>query len=186
MKIKGYIRTFIDSFLKYITYRIGFVPSHSFRNLVYRHILLVKMQKHSIIYFGAEIRASERLHIGEGSVIGDNNLLDARNGIYIGNNVNLSSDVHIFTQQHDHRDSNFACNSTPMFRVQIDDRAWIGPDTTILPRVRIGEGAVVAAGAVVTKDVAPFTIVAGIPAKKIGERNTNLVYELGRQLTLFY
>lgn len=61
----------------------------------------------------------------------------------------------------------------PIFRctqkkrsVVIGDRAWIGSNVTILPNVHIGEGAVCCAGSVVTKDVAPFDIVAGIPAKK--------------------
>lgn len=49
---------------------------------------------------------------------------------------------------------------------------WIGANATILKGVTIGEGAVVAAGAVVTKDVAPYTIVGGVPAKYIGDRFT--------------
>ena len=62
--------------------------------------------------------------------------------------------------------------------MEIGNRAWIGPNTVILHSVHIGEGAVVAAGAVVTKDVEAFSIVAGIPAKKIGERNKNLKYKM--------
>ena len=54
---------------------------------------------------------------------------------------------------------------------------WIGAGATILKGVDIGEGAVVAAGAVVTKNVAPYSIVAGVPAKKIGERNKELDYK---------
>lgn len=55
---------------------------------------------------------------------------------------------------------------------------WIASRVTILPGVTIGEGAVVAAGAIVTKDVEPYSIVAGVPAKRIGERNKNLEYTL--------
>jgi len=54
--------------------------------------------------------------------------------------------------------------------VVIEDGAWIGANAVVLPGVRIGQVAVVAAGAVVTKDVAPFTIVGGIPARLIRER----------------
>ncbi len=60
----------------------------------------------------------------------------------------------------------------------VDDRAWIAFGAIILPGVTIGEGAVVAAGAVVTRDVAPFTIVAGAPAKEVGTRNRDLNYRL--------
>jgi len=138
------------------------------------------------VFYGCEFRATEKLTIGQGTVIGDRCLLDARNGIIIGNNVNLSSDVHIFTEQHDHRDPLFRCNSTRDFRVLVDDYVWIGPDTTILPRVHIGKGSVIAAGAVVTHDVPPYTIVAGIPAKKIGERNKDLRYTCGGFIKWFY
>ncbi len=109
-----------------------------------------------------------------------------RDGIRIGCNVNLSSDVHIYTEQHDHRDPWFRCNSDGSFGVTICDRAWIGPDTTLLPGVTVGEGAVVAAGAVVTGDVAPYTIVAGIPARKIGDRNRDLRYEFTGRPVPFY
>ena len=59
-----------------------------------------------------------------------------------------------------------------------EDRAR--PSSSRCPWRHVGEGAVVAAGSIVTKDVAPFTIVAGIPAEQIGERNRDLTYELGR------
>ena len=51
--------------------------------------------------------------------------------------------------------------------VHIEDKAWLGSNVTVLPGVTIGEGAIVAAGAVVTKDVEPGTIVGGVPSKLI-------------------
>ena len=62
-------------------------------------------------------------------------------------------------------------------KVIIESRAWIGPNVIILPGVHVGEGAVCAAGCVVTKDVEPYSVVAGIPAQKVNERPRNLVYE---------
>jgi len=63
----------------------------------------------------------------------------------------------------------------------IEDYVFIGPRTIILPGVKIGKGAVIAAGAVVTKDVPPFAICGGVPAKIIGERRLKtLKYKLGR------
>lgn len=61
--------------------------------------------------------------------------------------------------------------------VKIADRVWIGSNVIVLPRVSIGEGAVLCAGFVVTKDVEPYCVVAGIPAKKVNERPRNLLYE---------
>lgn len=169
-KIRGYHR--------WMMIETGGIPSHHIRNIIYRHIYLIDIAPDATIYYGAEIRAGINLHIGEGSIIGDKVILDARNGIRIGRNVNFSTGVHIWTEQHDHSDPDFLCLSDSSYRVDIADRAWIGPGVTILHSVSIGEGAVVAAGSVVTKDVAPFSIVGGIPAKKIGERNKNLRYSL--------
>lgn len=169
-KIRGYHR--------WMMIETGGIPSHHIRNFIYRHLYLINLASDATIYYGAEIRAGINLQIGEGSIIGDKAILDARNGIIIGRNVNFSSGVHIWTEQHDHSDPDFLCLSDSSYRVDIADRAWIGPGVTILHSVSIGEGAVVAAGSVVTKDVEPFSIVAGIPAKKIGQRNKDLRYSL--------
>ena len=66
-------------------------------------------------------------------------------------------------------------------KVEIGDYVFVGPRAIILPGIKIGKGAVVAAGAVVTKDVPDFSIVGGVPAKIIGERNgKDPHYILGR------
>ena len=59
-----------------------------------------------------------------------------------------------------------------VYKRQIEDKAWIGINSTILPGVRIGYGAIVGAGSVVTKDVPPMTVVAGNPAKFIKKIET--------------
>ncbi len=71
------------------------------------------------IYWGAEIRDHYKLKIGRGTIIGDHVILDARNGIEIGDNSNFYINVHIWTEQHDHRDPDFACNSSAAFKVTI-------------------------------------------------------------------
>lgn len=106
-------------------------------------------------------------------MIENNVTLDGRRGIKIGKNVNFSSEVMIWTLQHDYNNPSFSVKGG---EVIIEDYVWISTRAIILPNVRIGKGAVVAAGAVVTKDVPPFTVVGGIPAKKIGERNKELNY----------
>jgi acetyltransferase-like isoleucine patch superfamily enzyme len=176
LKIK--IFRLFEGYLSYADLQTSRIPSHSIRNFIYRNVFLVDLSKKAVIYHGAEIRYAQNLHIDANSIIGDRAILDARKGIYIGKNVNLSSGVQIWTEQHDHRDPYFRCLSDSSFGVIIHDRVWIGPNVIILHSVTIGEGAVVAAGAVVTKDVAPFTLVGGVPAKKIGNRNPDLKYEL--------
>jgi acetyltransferase-like isoleucine patch superfamily enzyme len=178
LNFKGKIARFIEGYVRYADKFTSEIPSHTIRNLLYKSIFRVKLSKRSCIYHGAEIRYHNNLFIEENSLIGDNAILDARKGIYIGKNVNLSSNVQIWTEQHSHRDPYFRCLTNSSNRVKICDRVWIGPGVIILHSVTIGEGAVIAAGAVVTKDVPPFTIVGGIPAKKISERNRNLQYQL--------
>ena len=87
----------------------------------------------------------------------------------------MGPEATVLTLGHDPQSSDFADRGGD---VVIGNRAWIGYGALILPGITIGDGAVVGAGAVVTKDVEPFTIVAGNPARKIGERNRDLCYEI--------
>jgi maltose O-acetyltransferase len=82
--------------------------------------------------------------------------------------------------EHVANDINFCSVSE---KVVVEDYAWISCRSIILPGVKIGYGAVVCAGAVVTKSVDPYTIVAGVPAKKIGEREKDLKYTLGQPIS---
>ncbi|WP_371832462.1 acyltransferase [Rhodococcoides fascians] len=153
---------------------IGRLPSRRLRTKLLTAVFGAKIDAGVCIYRWREVRNPEGLQIERGSIIGSDALLDARCGLRIGRNVNLSSEVAIWTLQHDFDSPTFATKGGP---VDIGDRAWISFRAIILPGVRIGEGAVVAAGSIVTKDVEPFDVVAGIPAKKIGSRNRELTYE---------
>lgn len=163
-------------FERLFLYWVGNIHSHRIRKFFYKTAHRVRMKKNVVVYSGAEIRNPSGLYIGEGSIIGDDTILDARAGIEIGNYVNFSSNVRIWTLQHDYRDPNFACNPNHYGPVKIGDRAWIGPHSIILRNVTIGEGAVVAAGAVVTHDVPPYEVWGGCPARYIGQRPVNMQY----------
>lgn len=171
------IKWFVEGYSRYIIIWVGRIPSHKIRNIIYKYCFCVDMAHKSVLYGGGEIRQPERLVIGEGSIIGDEAKLDARNGIFIGKNVNLSTGVWIWTEQHDVNSLEFAPCKKDSKEVIVEDRVWLGSRVTVLPGVKIGEGAVVAAGAVVTKDCEPYGIYGGIPAKKIGTRPTGLEYE---------
>ncbi len=177
--------TYLEVYSSYMDQQVVLIPSHHVRNWIYRNIFGVRLHSKAVIYYGAEIRWHSKLTIGQGSIIGDRAVLDARNGIEIGRNVNFSSEVQIWTEQHMHRDPWFRCISDSTNAVKIGDRVWIGPRVTILPSVKIGEGAVIGAGAVVTKDVEPFSIMVGIPAHKVGERTRDLQYEFSGDYTPF-
>ena len=160
--------------LKQIVYT-GTIPSHAIRNFIYRNVYKMQMASNVVIYGRGEFRAPNNIIIGRGSIIGDQAVLDARNGIELGENVNFSTGVWIWTEQHDYNCPQFSCTDKGG-KVIIGDRAWLSCRSIVLPGVTIGEGAVIAAGAVVTQDVPPYTIYGGVPAKKIGERNRNLEY----------
>lgn len=186
ISLKSKILNYVYGFNRYCDFQCGRIPSHTLRNFFYRRIWLITIEHKAVIYWGAEIRNGFNLYIGQGSIIGDNALLDARNEIHIGKNVNFSSRVSIYTADHDHSDKYFRGKSDGSYRVVIGDRAWIGPNVIILHSVEIGEGAVVAAGSVVTKDVPEYAIVAGIPAKQIGIRTRDLRYEFDGTHLPFY
>lgn len=156
---------------------IGYVPSHYFRRFFYR-FWGIKIGSGSTIHMGAVFYYPLNIAIGNDSIIGENVVLDGRDKLTIGNHVDIASEVMIYNAQHDINDENFKAITAP---VTIEDYVFIGPRAIILPGVTVKKGAVVGAGAVVTKDVEEFKIVGGVPAKEIGERaNKNPTYKLGR------
>ena len=154
---------------------VGYVPSHSFRNFYYRRSG-VRLAPTSSLHWRARFFCPEGLSIGEYCTLGNDGFYDGRAGITIGNCVNIAAEVRIYTREHDIDSTDFAECGGP---VVIGDYAYIGTRVTILPGLRIGRGAVVASGAVVTKDVPPFMLVGGVPAKIIRERSHDLRYKLG-------
>jgi maltose O-acetyltransferase len=114
--------------------------------------------------------------VGSRSVINHGTLLDGRRyAIRIGSDVSIGPEAAILTLGHDPRSPVFSDRGG---MVTIGDNAWIGFRAVVLPGVSIGEGAVVGAGSVVTRDVPSFSIVAGSPAQSIGERPRPLSYKL--------
>jgi acetyltransferase-like isoleucine patch superfamily enzyme len=116
-----------------------------------------------------------QIHIGENSVINRNCLFDNRDRIDIGKNVSIARDVKIFTAGHDTASPFFEMITAP---VVIEDHAVVFAGATLMPGVRIGKGAVIYGGAVVTKNVQPLAIMGGVPARPIGRRSAVPEYTL--------
>lgn len=149
------------------------LPITAIRHAFYR--LLFPVGKQSMVMWGVWIRG-KRIRIGDNCVINSRVMLDGRGAeISIGNNVDVAPYVQIWTREHDPRSPTHAGQSGP---VSIGDHVWLAANAIILPGVKIGEGAVVGVGAIVTKDVPPWTIVAGNPARPIGERPPVADYRL--------
>jgi acetyltransferase-like isoleucine patch superfamily enzyme len=119
-----------------------------------------------------QIPNPELVEIGDNISINYNSMIVAFAKVSIGNDVLIGPYVLIHSGNHRFSDPGVRIqdqghNSAP---IAIDDDVWIGAHVVVLQGVSIGRGAVIGAGAVVNKNVEPYTIVAGVPAKKIGER----------------
>ncbi len=155
---------------------IFILPRHKLFNLIksnYMRIQGAKIGKRITYYPGIKINPCINIKLGDcvdlawdvlittggGVEIGDRTLIGYRTQILSANHVIPSNKGKIFGGGHS------------LAKVVIKNDVWIGANCVIVAGVTIGEGAVVAAGSVVTKDVEPFTIVGGVPAKLIKERN---------------
>ena len=148
------------------------IPFHVVRLLLYR-IVLKKVGSNSSILRKVILREGN-ISIGDNTIINQFCLLDGRGELIIGNNVDIAPFVKIWTVEHDPNSPHHAPVNEPVI---IKDNVWIASSAVILPGVTIGEGAVIAANALVVKNVSPYTIVGGVPAKEISKRNSNIEYK---------
>ena len=164
-----------EGLLYVANYILNYIPFHFVRLGFYRIVFQFDIGSDSVIFMGAWFDTKKNLKIGNNSIINQKCRLDNRGGITIGNNVSISAEVCILTADHDLQSCDFVGRTRSVI---IEDYVFIGTRAMILPGITLGKGCAVAAGAVVTKSVAPFVIVAGVPAKPIGKRQTNLQYHL--------
>lgn len=111
--------------------------------------------------------ANELFSIGADSMITGSLFVDLGAEVRIGDRVHIGHHVVLETVDHEINPTTRRCGAWKAAPIFVDDGAWLGCRVLILPGVRIGKGAVVAAGAVVTRDVPPDTLVAGVPARVV-------------------
>ncbi|MCA1661553.1 MAG: acyltransferase [Novosphingobium sp.] len=154
---------------------IGRTPSRTLRHAFLR-LWLADLGERSGVQLGCRFLNGRKVSLGPRSVINFGTLIDGRRfPVSIGADVSIGPEAAILTLGHDPHSTDFADRGG---EVRIGDRAWIAYRAIILPGVTIGEGAVIAAGAVVSEDVPAYAIVAGNPARQIGERPRDLTYRL--------
>ena len=133
--------------------------------------------RHMLTSCGENVNVERHARFGRGVTLGDRSGIGINASIgeqtHIGSDVMMGPDCVIYTRNHrcdrldiPMREQGYG----PVEPVEIGDDCWIGGRVTLLPGVHVGNGAVIAAGAVVTKDVPPYAVVGGVPAKIIYNR----------------
>ncbi len=176
-KITTRITSWFSDFWLMILNIVGHCPLWTIRKMFFS-VSGVKIGPRAVIHSGVRFFTPSRVEIGEGTIVGYRSFLDGRGGIKIGKHVDIASEVMIYTSEHDVSSQDMRAVEEA---VDIGSYVFIGPRAIILPGVKIGDGAVVAGGAVVTKTVPSGKIYGGVPAREIGERKTkSWNYRLGR------
>lgn len=178
-KLATRISTILLEFWLFKLRLVGYIPLHTFRKFIYR-LSGISLPFDSTIHIGANFFKPGGITIGHDTIIGDHCFLDGRAPLTIGSHTDIASQVLIYNDEHDINDPQFGNH---FGSVTIGDYVFVGPRAIILPGVNIGNGAIVAAGAVVTKDIPEFEVWGGVPAKKISDRQLkNPNYRLGRAM----
>lgn len=176
-KVTNRLYNYLADFCLFLLHILINIPSHHLRRFMLR-LYGAKIGKGSSIHMGCRFFSLKKIKIGEDTIVGEGAFIDGRDKVIIGNHVDIASEVMIYSSEHDIHSEDF---HAILSEVIIDDYVFIGPRVIILPGVNIGRGAVIAAGAVVTKNVGEFSVVGGIPAKVIGERKLkDPKYRIGR------
>ena len=154
---------------------VAHVPSRRVRRFWLRR-MLASFETEAFVCMHVQFMDPSGVHVGPRSVINAHCILDGRDyAIRVAEDVDIGTHTHIWTLQHDIHDDAHGTTGGP---VTLEDHVWIASRATILPGVTVGRGAVVAAGAVVTRDVPAKAVVAGAPARVIGRRDNALTYQL--------
>jgi putative colanic acid biosynthesis acetyltransferase WcaF len=141
-------------------------PCHAWRALVLR-IFGAKLGRNCHIYSGAKIWAPWNLEAGDECGVADGAIIYNQAPIRLGRRVVISQGSHLCTGTHDYEDPDFPLVAKP---ITVGDQAWIAAECFVHPGVTIGEGAVIGARSVITKDVPPWMVCAGNPCAPIKPR----------------
>ncbi|NOW02660.1 acyltransferase [Clostridium beijerinckii] len=154
--------------------REGKVPFTNFLNCIKRFLLrkvFIKVGNHANIRPNIRFILGRNISIGNNSSIGYRCYLQDGAQITIGDDVMMGPEVKIYTTNHGTSKEKIMRLQPSVHRpVKIEDDVWIGHNVIILPNVTIGKGAVLGAGAIITKDVEEYAIVGGSPARVLKYR----------------
>jgi acetyltransferase-like isoleucine patch superfamily enzyme len=181
------VQPLLDAGIRYATnHLVTRIPSDAIRHAWYHRVLGWYLGPNAAICTGQQVQVKQvrasgrRVSIGAGTVIDHDCLLSTTGGLLIGEHVCISAGVWLVTGNRDLNDPRFAETYQP---IVIDDYAWIGPRAMVLGGITIGRRAIIQAGAVVTQDVEPNRVVAGVPATVVGMRARESIPRAGLSAT---
>ena len=150
----------------------GFRIGYALRRQVLSR-LLARCGQDIVVKSRCYVGNGSRLSVGSRSQLGQNARLNGQ--ITIGDDVMMGPDVVMMSTSHDHRDVTLPMNSSPNpldNPIILGDDIWVGTRAIILPGVEIGSHSIIGAGAVVSKSFPPYSVVGGVPARRIKDRRT--------------
>lgn len=148
------------------------IPCWSVRRYFYRRYG-VQMGKDSRIGIGTVIICPQNIRIGARTVVNEDCVLDGRGGVAIGHDTSISMSCKVLSASHDMHSPNFAYHT---HRTVIGSNVWMGTSAIVLDGSRIGDFAVIGAGAVVKNTVSEQSVVIGNPAREIKKRKLDRQY----------
>ena len=181
MQIRSRLRNipFVYSYYKkYKKYRMKIANPRISKTAILEKKSLIIIGKNVDIWEYVIIKtAKNKVIIGNNSQLNPFTVIYGGSGVEIGKNVMIAPHVMIVAGNHEYRDISIPMRDAGSYsrgKIIIEDDVWIGANAVITDAVHIKKGAIIGAGAVVTKDVAEYDVVIGIPAKKIFNRRENL------------
>ena len=156
-----------DEFLRHLPNRLGNRPRRWYLERYSK-----KWGHDSIVARGCRVLSPQDLVIGNDVLVARDVMLDARGGLELDDGALIGFGSVLLTHTHRSDEIGIPVQHQGMYSapVRIGARAWLGMRVLVLPGVEIGEDAIVASGAVVTKSVPPRTVVGGVPAQVLGDR----------------
>ena len=182
-QIKNFFKSFslkqvVTLFLEeYVAWIFRYLPGFEGFTLRYlfNKLLFKKLESFPFIFPGAHLQHCYGIEAGKNLNINRGVHIYGRGGITIGDYVLIGPNVVITSSQH-----RYDIKGVPMLfqghekkPIVIGSDVWIGANAVLLPGVTIGEGTIIGAGSVVTSDTDPYSIIGGVPARKIGERQSS-------------
>jgi len=164
--VKNRIGRMIWMIVYAVFFRYSPRPAHAWRSFLLR-LFGARVGKGAHIYPGVKIWAPWNLDISKGAAVGSGAILYSQGKIIIGCKAIISQGAHICTGTHDYTKSG---HPLLMGTIVIRDKAWVAAEVFVHPGVTIGEGTVIGARSVVTRDMPDWMVCAGNPCKPLKER----------------